>query len=70
MKSHAVEMSPIQSAMAFENGADTFINKGSNGRWRAVLTADDVKRYEEKTVAELGEECANWLAEGRKAVKK
>lgn len=70
MKSHAAEMSPVQSAMAFENGPDTFINKGSNGRWRDVLTADDVERYEEKAVAELGEECAWWLAGGRKALEK
>lgn len=69
MKAHAVEMSPVQSAMAFENGADTFINKGSNGRWRDVLTAEDVRRYEEKAVAELGEECAKWLAGGRKALE-
>jgi aryl sulfotransferase len=65
MKAHAVEVSPPQSEYAFENGADTFINKGSNGRWKDVLTADDVKLYEEKAVAELGEECARWLANGR-----
>jgi hypothetical protein len=34
-----------------------------------VLTADDVKMYEEKAVSELGEECAAWLAEGRNALK-
>lgn len=67
MKARATQMSPPQSDIAFENGADTFINKGSNGRWRDVLSAEDVKLYEEKAVTELGEECAKWLAEGRKA---
>lgn len=68
MKAHATQMSPMQSDVAFENGADTFINKGSNGRWKDVLTADDVKLYEEKAVSELGEECAKWLAEGKKSL--
>ncbi|KAM0715596.1 hypothetical protein Q7P37_009094 [Cladosporium fusiforme] len=67
MKSHATQMSPVQSDVAFVGGAETFINKGSNGRWRDVLSAEDVKRYEEKAVSELGEECAKWLAEGRKS---
>ena len=66
MKAHAVEVSPPQSDIAFENGADTFVNKGSNGRWKDVLSADDVKLYEEKAVLELGEDCARWLANGRK----
>ena len=66
MKSHAVDMSPVQSAIAFENGPDTFIHKGSNGRWKDVLSVDDVKRYEEKVVSELGEECARWLEKGRR----
>jgi aryl sulfotransferase len=69
MKAHATQMSPMQSDIAFEKGADTFINVGSNGRWKDVLTADDVKMYEEKAISELGEECAAWLAEGRKALK-
>jgi aryl sulfotransferase len=65
MKSHATEMSPVQSDIAFENGAETFIHKGSNERWKDVLTADDVKLYEERAVEELGEECARWLEKGR-----
>jgi aryl sulfotransferase len=67
MKSHAVEVSPPQSEFAFEGGADRFVYKGSNGRWKEVLSADDVKLYEEKAVEELGEDCARWLANGRKA---
>jgi aryl sulfotransferase len=70
MKAHAEEMSPEQVEMVFEGGAATFINKGTNGRWRDVLIADDVRLYEEKAVEELGEDCARWLAEGRKAWEK
>ncbi|KAH0332986.1 P-loop containing nucleoside triphosphate hydrolase protein, partial [Aureobasidium melanogenum] len=64
MKANAKKMSPEQAPMMWENGAETFINKGSNGRWRDVLTADDIKLYEDKANSELGEECAKWLAEG------
>jgi aryl sulfotransferase len=67
MKEHAAKMAPPQAAAVWEGGADTFIHKGSNGRWRDVLSAEDVKMYEEKAVEELGGECASWLAEGRKA---
>jgi len=67
MKKNAAMMSPPQAAVVWEGGADAFINKGSNGRWRDALSAEDVKMYEEKAIAELGQECASWLAEGRKA---
>lgn len=63
MKSHAEEVSPLGGAL-WTGGAKTFINKGTNGRWRDMLTADDIARYDDKVRAELGEECAHWLARG------
>jgi aryl sulfotransferase len=47
-----------------EGGAQTFINKGTNGRWRDTLTPEDSLRYEAEAKARLGEECAAWLAQG------
>ena len=41
-----------------------FINKGVNGRWREVLTAEESAEYERRAVAELGADCARWLATG------
>jgi len=35
-----------------------------NGRWRDTLTAQDVRDYEARALAELGPDCANWLAHG------
>ena len=61
MKSHAEQVSPLGGAL-WNGGAKTFINKGTNGRWRDMLTADDIARYEAKVRAELGEDCARWLA--------
>jgi aryl sulfotransferase len=62
MKSHAELAAPLGGAL-WEGGAKTFINKGTNGRWRDTLTADEVKAYEAKAVAELGPECAMWLCQ-------
>lgn len=67
MKRHAALVAPLAGAM-FEGGAESFINKGVNGRWQQVLTADDCARYEARARAELGEECAAWLAMGRAGI--
>jgi len=63
MKRNAEHSAPLGGAV-WEGGASTFINKGTNGRWRDVLTADDIARYEARALAELGPDCARWLAEG------
>jgi aryl sulfotransferase len=61
MKKNATKAVPLGGAF-WDGGAETFIHKGTNGRWRDLLTAEDCARYEEKARAELGEECAKWLA--------
>jgi aryl sulfotransferase len=66
MKQHA-ELSAPLGGVLWEGGAGTFINRGVNGRWRDVLTADDVARYEARAERELGVECARWLARGSRA---
>lgn len=63
MKAHAESVAPMGGAI-FEGGAQTFMNKGTNGRWRDVLTEADVAAYERRALAELGPECAGWLAKG------
>lgn len=63
MKAHAAEVAPRGGA-AWKGGADTFINKGTNGRWRDRLTTADSEAYERRALAELGPGCARWLAEG------
>ncbi len=63
MKAHANELSPLGGAI-FKGGGETFINKGSNGRWREQLTADDCARYEARALEELGPECDAWLKNG------
>lgn len=63
MKQHADMVAPLGGAI-FDGGAKSFINKGQNGRWRDVLSAEEVAAYEARAIAELGPECAGWLATG------
>ena len=48
-----------------KGGGATFYNKGTNGRWRDVLTTEDNARYEAEVARHLSPECAEWLATGR-----
>ena len=50
-------------------GAQTFFNKGTNGRWKEVLTKHDLELYENAVARELSRECAVWLEKGRVATK-
>jgi aryl sulfotransferase len=63
MKANAEKVAPLGGAI-FEGGAGKFINKGSNGRWKDVLTPADSLAYEEMAVEKLGYECARWLMTG------
>lgn len=63
MKEHADLTAPLGGAV-WEGGGKTFINKGTNGRWKDTLTPEDVARYEEVALEQLGPECAHWVATG------
>lgn len=63
MKAHAGMVAP-RGGIMWNGGAKTFINKGTNGRWRDTLSAAEIAAYEAKAVKELGPACAKWLAQG------
>ncbi len=63
MKANAAKTVPLGGAF-WEGGAQTFIHKGQNGRWRDTLTKDDCAHYEAMARERLGEQCAAWLAHG------
>lgn len=65
MKSRAHEAAPLGGSF-WEGGAKTFIHKGTNGRWRDILTAEESAAYEGRALEELGPECAAWLAHGER----
>jgi aryl sulfotransferase len=61
MKANADWVAP-RGGIAFDGGGNTFINRGSNGRWRDTLTGEDIAHYEATALRELGPDCAAWLA--------
>ena len=63
MKANATRMAPRGGVM-WNGGATTFINKGTNGRWRDHLSAAEATEYERLAVEKLGKPCAAWLAQG------
>ncbi|ESR23398.1 sulfotransferase domain-containing protein [Lutibaculum baratangense] len=65
MKKNATKSVPLGGAF-WDGGAETFINRGTNGRWHDVLMACDSLAYEERARRELGEDCARWLATGNR----
>jgi aryl sulfotransferase len=50
--------------MVFEGGSDRFFFKGTNGRWRDVLTPDDLELYEQ-AASKLEPSLREWLENGR-----
>ncbi|MCX2977674.1 sulfotransferase domain-containing protein [Candidatus Marimicrobium litorale] len=63
MKEHGEKSVPLGGAF-WNGGAKSFINKGTNGRWRDVLTSEESSKYERRALVELDRECAHWLATG------
>jgi aryl sulfotransferase len=66
MKANAAATVPLGGAF-WDGGAQTFINKGVNGRWREILSPEENAAYQNRAVAELGTPCAQWLTGGARA---
>ena len=66
MRGRGPEIGPFE--IAFEGGAAGFLFKGTNGRWRDVLTAAELSAYEDRVRAALPPEGAAWLEGGRHAI--
>lgn len=64
MKRNATKSVPLGGAF-WDAGAEVFIHKGVNGRWKDTLTPIESAEYEARAERELGRECAQWLATGR-----
>lgn len=48
----------------WKGGADTFFHKGANGRWKDVLTEDELAEYAAAMAKTLPPDCAKWLENG------
>ena len=51
----------------FDGGARTFVNKGTNGRWKDVLSPEEVTLADEVAGRLLTPDCAHWLKTGEGA---
>ena len=63
MREIASKSVPLGGAF-WDAGAQVFIHKGQNGRWRETLPTEVCRNYDDRAQIELGSECARWLAEG------
>ena len=50
----------------WKGGAQTFLHKGTNGRWREVFTDEELVLYDEACSRVLTAECRDWLENGGK----
>ncbi|MEJ2360695.1 MAG: sulfotransferase domain-containing protein [Gammaproteobacteria bacterium] len=66
MKAHATKSVPLGGAF-WDGGAETFIHKGINGRWRDVLSEEEIAKYDKIAAKELDPASARWLATGEMA---
>jgi len=66
MKENADSISEHFQAF-FDGGLKNFIYKGTNGRWRDLLNADEIERYERRANEALTPDCAHWLATGEQS---
>jgi aryl sulfotransferase len=64
MKNNATKSVPLGGKF-WDGGAGTFIHKGTNGRWRNLLSAEESAEYEQRAIEELDADCALWLATGQ-----
>lgn len=58
---------PQAAKDTWREGMATFFNKGTNGRWRNILSAEEVAMYEKTATKVLTPDCKRWLELGRAA---
>lgn len=63
MKKNFTNIMP-EATDIWKGGGDAFMNKGTNGRWRGVLSDAELAQYDAAVDNALSEECAKWLEHG------
>ena len=48
----------------FKEGGRSFLNQGTNGRWRDALTEDDLSLYDPVAARSASPECREWIERG------
>ena len=65
----AVDEHPDAGPQMLEGGLRRFFHAGTAGRWREVLTAEDLELYEATKRRVLTPDCAAWLEHGARALE-
>jgi aryl sulfotransferase len=68
MRDEAIALEDPAQPEFFAGGQARFFFKGTNGRWRDVLTNAELIEYDKAVKRTLSPECAAWLEQGRTAV--
>ncbi len=63
MKKNFDQIMP-EAGEIWRGGGDVFMNKGTNGRWRGVLSAAELEQYEQAVRRTLTPDSAHWLEHG------
>jgi len=63
MKQRGEDYAPSGGA-TWKGGSDTFLNKGTNGRWRGVLSPRELALYDAACDRALSPDCRAWLENG------
>ena len=63
MKQRGEDYAPSGGAN-WKGGADTFLNKGTNGRWRDVFSVRELALYDTACDRALSPDCRQWLETG------
>ncbi|MBX3485985.1 sulfotransferase domain-containing protein [Phenylobacterium sp.] len=66
MKAQGPDLLPTVEVM-FQGGSQTFLNKGTNGRWKAALTGEDLARFDRLSTAKFTPAARAWIEGGRLA---
>ncbi len=64
VKAHPEKVVSQMMTALWKDGAQTFIHKGTNGRWKDVLSSDELKLYDAAMRKTLPPDCASWLEQG------
>ena len=63
MRENFANIEPMAD-MLWKEGAKTFMNKGTNGRWRGFLGPDELALYDTAVTRGLTGEAAEWMENG------
>ena len=64
MKRDGAALMPT-AAMAWVGGADRFLHKGTNQRWRDIVSIDDLAAYDALAAAGMSPDLRRWSEQGR-----